>query len=80
MKHSILLIAMAIFILLNVSATDHTIVTIGNTYSPSSITVQLGYRVTINAIVNHPTTQVSLTTWNANGSTPVGGGFVQETS
>jgi plastocyanin len=61
-------------------AAEHVIGTAGNSFSPASITVQLGDNVTIQATASHPTTQVSESTWNANGTAPIGGGFTGQTS
>jgi len=57
------------------SATDHTITTVGLEYSPSDLAVQVGDNVTIVATGSHPTRQVSEETWNMNGTTELAGGF-----
>jgi plastocyanin len=55
--------------------------TVGNSYSPSDVTVNVGDVVNIFAVSQHPTTQVSQATWNTNQTTPIGGAmFVSETS
>ncbi len=61
-------------------ATDYTIGTTSLTYNPDLLQVELGDRVTIQATTFHPTTQVSEATWNANGVSPLPGGFDDETS
>jgi len=61
-------------------ATDHTITTSGFSYSPVVLTVMVGDNVTIVASPNHPTTQVSLETWEASGTTPLAGGFGTNTT
>lgn len=47
----------------------------GFSYTPSSITVNVGDVVTIEASSFHPLLQVSQATWNANGGTQLQGGF-----
>jgi plastocyanin len=61
-------------------ATDHVINTQGLTYNPAELTVALGDNITINASAVHPTTQVSQATWEANGTTPLPGGFGTNTA
>lgn len=61
-------------------ATDHVISIVGLTYSPSILEVEIGDNVTIQTAPNHPTLQVSQETWEANGTTPLSGGFGPETS
>lgn len=68
------------FSLFSFSQTDHTIVTQGLAYNPADLTVSVGDNVTIVATGNHPTTEVSEATWNANGITPLPGGFGTNTS
>ena len=65
---------------LNVQATDHTIVTQGLTYSPSTLNASIGDNITIVASGTHPTAEVSQATWNANGTAPLAGGFGTQTS
>ncbi len=55
--------------------TSHTITASGLNYSPANITVSLGDTIKFSVGPTHPTTQVSQSTWNANGSTPLSGGF-----
>ncbi|MBK8226664.1 MAG: T9SS type A sorting domain-containing protein [Flavobacteriales bacterium] len=44
-------------------------------FNPNLLTVQAGTEITINIGATHTFTQVSEATWNANGNTPLGGGF-----
>jgi plastocyanin len=65
---------------INMHGADHTIQAVGLSYSPANLEVQIGDNVTIQASTIHPTTQVSESTWNANGITPVAGGWGTETT
>lgn len=59
-------------------ATRHVITTSGLQYSPDMVMAQVGDQVVFNvAFSSHPTVQVSEATWNANGATPMPGGFNQ---
>lgn len=44
-------------------------------FNPNLLTVQAGTEITINIGAPHTFTEVSEATWNANGNTPLGGGF-----
>lgn len=55
--------------------TAHTITASGVEYTPDTITVNLGDTIKFDVGSSHPTTEVDLTTYNANGSTPLSGGF-----
>lgn len=61
-------------------ATKHTIVTSGFTFSPSSVTANLGDTVSIAGSTTHPAVQVDQTTWNANSNTPMAGGWGTKTT
>ncbi|MBI2731005.1 MAG: T9SS type A sorting domain-containing protein [Sphingobacteriales bacterium] len=55
--------------------------TVGFSYSPSDVMVNVGDVINIAASITHPTTQVNLATWTSNGTTPISGAlFVSETS
>jgi len=58
-----------------VSATKHTIVSSGFTFSPSSLSITLGDTVEFDLTSIHNAVEVSEATWNINGSTPLAGGF-----
>lgn len=58
-----------------VKATTHNINISGFTYSPATISVQVGDVIIIQADATHPLVEVDATTWNANGNTPMAGGF-----
>lgn len=52
-----------------------TITNSGNSFSPGSITIAIGDDVTFNLETIHNAVEVSQATWNANGNTPLDGGF-----
>jgi plastocyanin len=56
-------------------ATVHTIGAVGLVYSPVVLNAMVGDTVIFNA-PGHPTVEVSQTTWNANGTTPLPSGFM----
>ncbi len=56
-------------------ATIHTIISSGLTYSPSSLTINQGDSVEFVIDVSHNAVEVDLATYNANGTTPLTGGF-----
>lgn len=47
----------------------------GTSYSPNTLTVNVGDEVIIEASASHPLIQVSLASWNANEATLLNGGF-----
>ena len=76
MKKNYLLIIILLFSVGILQAAVFTINPTGNlTYNPAMINASVGDTVIINASGNHPVVQVSQSTWNANGNTPIGGGF-----
>ncbi len=56
-------------------STTWTIGNSGNTFSPSTITILPGDDVTFNLESVHNAVEVSQTTWNANGTAALAGGF-----
>jgi len=73
-----LFIATVIFLTLyacSLQATTHTITNSGFTFSPSSLTIELGDTVLFSIGGTHTVVEVSQTTWNANGNTQLPGGF-----
>src|SRR5436190_12390939 len=57
-------------------AAHFTVTPLGSlTYSPSVINASVNDTVTIGASGTHPPVEVSQATWNANGNTPLAGGF-----
>ena len=63
-----------------VKAATHNINISGFTYSPATISVQVGDVIIIQADATHPLVEVDAATWNANGNTPMAGGFGTKTS
>jgi plastocyanin len=74
----ILLLFLSFLILMNLSAQTTFTVNkgVGNSFNPSEVIVNPGDVVHFNLTSPHDVTQVSLATWNANGTTPLAGGFV----
>ncbi|MBE7509056.1 MAG: T9SS type A sorting domain-containing protein [Bacteroidia bacterium] len=56
-------------------ATNHLINISGFSFSPATVNAAVGDTVTWNVTGPHTATQVSQATWNANGNTPLSGGF-----
>jgi plastocyanin len=76
----IYLTLLAIVAFAAVKAATYTITISGFTYSPPTLTVNLGDVVTIQASATHPLNQVSAATWSAAGSTTLTGGWGSLTS
>jgi plastocyanin len=53
----------------------HTVENSGFTFSPATLTIQEGDTVVFNLDNVHNVVEVSMATWNANGNTPLAGGF-----
>lgn len=75
--YSILLLSI---IAVSMKATSYTVTISGFSYSPATLTVTVGDVVTISASGTHPLAEVSQTTWNAAGNTPLSSGFGVKTS
>lgn len=56
-------------------STIWTITNSGNSFTPASITINLGDSVNFVLGTSHNASEVSQTTWNANGNIPLSGGF-----
>jgi plastocyanin len=80
MKKSYILIFIISFLSVSVFGAQFTVITSGFTYSPATTNAAVGDTINFAASTTHPTTQVSQATWNANGSTPLAGGFGVHTS
>jgi len=59
----------------NAIAVKHTITNSGNTFTPNNITINLGDTVVFAITSSHNAVEVSESTWNSNGNTPLPGGF-----
>lgn len=75
MKKILLFGAFALMISGYASATKITITNSGFTFSPDLVTINLGDTVVFQLASIHNSIEVNETTWNANGNTPLGGGF-----
>ncbi len=71
------LLYVALFLVFGASsyATKYTITTPGMVFSPATLTAKVGDTVIFVISSGHTATQVSQATWNANGTTPLPGGF-----
>lgn len=74
MKNSILLILLAFISFSGFSATV-TVSNSGLTFTPAAITINLGDEVNFTISSSHDVVEVSKTTWDAKGNTPISGGF-----
>jgi plastocyanin len=74
MKKSILLLVLASYGIAGFSAT-FTINNSGTTFTPDAITINVGDNVNFSIGNSHNAVEVSQATWNANGNTPLSGGF-----
>src|SRR3990172_631399 len=75
MKFLFLFIALSVISALPSQATTHTVTAVGFTFSPSSLTITAGDTVIFSISGIHNAVEVSQATWDANGTTPLGGGF-----
>lgn len=75
MKSNLLFICTFLLFFSVANATNYTISISGFTYSPASLVVNVGDRITIQASASHPLQQVSKTTWDVDGSDPLASGF-----
>ena len=75
MKKFLLLLSICFFYFSLSYAASVSITISGFSYTPSSITVNVGDVVTIESSSFHPLIQVSQATWDANSSTQLQGGF-----
>jgi plastocyanin/adenosine/AMP kinase len=81
MKTKYNLIFFFILLFSQLNATNYSIATTAqHTYSPSSLTINVGDVVTISASNVHPLVQVDQSTWNVNGSAPLSNGWGTKTS
>jgi plastocyanin len=81
MKKNYLFLFVLLFAFNISNAAVFTIMVSGLTYSPSVVNAAVGDTILFTNISgSHPTVQVSQTTWNMNGSTPLPGGWGSMTS
>lgn len=79
MKRILLVCFSALFLFTSAIAATININIVGFSYNPNDVTVNVGDVIIIQAEPFHPLVQVTQATWNANGNTPMPGGF-NETS
>lgn len=65
---------------LGTKAATFTINIVGNTYSPNALSIAVGDVVIIQASGVHPANQVSASTWSANGTSTLSGGWGSQTA
>lgn len=75
MKKQMLLSMLLVLLSMSTFATVWTINNSGNTFSPSSITINPGDSVRFVIASNHNVLEVSQSTYNSNGTTALSGGF-----
>lgn len=75
MKSKILLSLVLLLIGFKGNCTIYTIINNGTTFVPASIIIVLGDTIQFVIEGTHNVVEVSDTTWNANGNTPLAGGF-----
>ncbi|MFT6211693.1 MAG: plastocyanin [Bacteroidia bacterium] len=75
MKTKTLLSALFLIASTSVFATTWTVTNSGNTFTPATITIDLGDDVIFNITNAHDAREVSEVTWDANGNTALPGGF-----
>ena len=75
MKTRILLFILLVSLAVSGNATIWVITNSGDTFTPSSITINQGDTVHFVLASEHNAIQVSLATWNTNGSAHLAGGF-----
>jgi plastocyanin len=73
MKNFFLILILTIFVSYRSVSVTHTIVNSGFSFSPSTLTINLGDTVKFVLASIHDAREVSQTTWNANGTTSNGG-------
>ena len=80
MKKIITIFACLIFISQSLFATKHIITTSGFAYSPATTNAAIGDTISIAGSSMHPAVQVDQSTWNANGTTQLAGGWGSKTT
>lgn len=75
MKKLITLSVLLFSISLSAYCTTWTVTNAGETFTPATITIILGDDVNFDLQSAHNAREVSQSTWNANGNTPLPGGF-----
>jgi plastocyanin len=68
-----LLVAILTLLVATTFATTHTITNVGFTFSPADLTIDLGDTVVFDLLSMHNAVEVSESTWNSDGNTPLPG-------
>lgn len=76
MKTKFLLLAILVFLSLTSFSKSWTITNSGTTFTPATITINLGDSVNFSLSSMHNSVEVSQSTWDANGNTPLPGFLV----
>lgn len=81
MKKTTTLLAVLLFAAFQTAfATKYSIAPSGFTWSPATVNAVVGDTISIVASGTHPAVQVDQSTWNANGATPLAGGWGTKTA
>lgn len=75
MRLTYILIILLFSLISTAGAVTHTVTTPGFTFSPSTLSISLGDTIVFNIDPMHNVVEVSQSTWNANGNTPLPSGF-----
>lgn len=75
MKKQLLIVFSALFIGSNAFATQHILTNSANVYNPINMQINLGDTIIVGTGITHTTRQVSQSTWNANDTATLAGGF-----
>jgi plastocyanin len=75
MKKLVLTMALALWLSVAMAQTTHQVTSSGLTYTPGTLTVNVGDTVEFMVGAGHPTREVSQATWQSNGTTALPGGF-----
>ena len=80
MKKFLLFLSSLFLLIGNSNATNYDVTISGFSYTPATLTVNVGDVVTIEASSFHPLVQVSEASWNSDLTTPLSGGFTSTTN
>ena len=75
MKRILIFCLCSVFFLSSNAQTKYNITEAGTAFSPGTLNMNIGDTAHFNVGANHPVVQVSESTWNANGSAALSGGF-----
>src|SRR5687767_4343646 len=75
MKKHLLILSASALIGINAFSATYILTNSGNNYVPATLQINLGDTIIIGTGLTHTTRQVSLSTWNANDTATLVGGF-----